>query len=171
VKASLKMVGKPQFIESNVLPVTLIQPSGEEYDAWMLLREKTEENVAKSDPPGVAIPFTRPQRCDPSSWRWKLYADVIEHFPGTSYADYARYTIGMRCSAEDESALGLLEEVAGKHGFPMRDEVLHHLVNPHVRKRNITRARVYCSELLLSYPESHLTKSAMGRVHRGAREQ
>ena len=153
IKAALANFDGKAIVESNAVTITVTEPGPPDSGAWQSLREQPKE--------GAPFVFALSRRWeDPGEAKLK---DLIERFPKSTYATYARYALGRRyrAIAKDSSvAWPLLERTLSDKDFPFRDQVLYDLLADYLKAGQFTWARRHLDTLKADYPDTDWPRDA-----------
>jgi hypothetical protein len=153
VKAVLTSLDGKARTESAPIAVQVVEATGPDLKAWEFLRQQTPDDRRRYL-----------WGYGPGSRETELAAfrELIDRFPDSRYATYARYNLGMRHSAAKEfgEAEARLEAAADDARFPFRDRTLYFLFSMANSGGDAEKAESYLSILRADYPDCRWTRLA-----------
>ncbi len=158
LKATLKTVRGKQKITSNVVTVTVVEPTGLDKSAWDYLRSldypdfilRTDYDLRDRDAAVIKL------------------QEFAARFAGSKYATLANYSLGrnLRAAGQLDEASRALVNAATDKTFLLRDEVLYILVSTCVKQENLEKASRYLATLKRDHPASNMIRIAEDRINR-----
>ncbi|MFQ5811296.1 MAG: tol-pal system YbgF family protein, partial [Armatimonadota bacterium] len=153
VKAVLTSLDGKARTESDPITVQVVEATGPDLEAWEFLRQQTPDDRRR---------YLWGYGGGSRATRLARFRELIDRFPDSRYAAYARYNLGMHHSAAEEfgEAEAALEAAADDARFPFRDRTLYSLFWMANSGGDAEKAESYLSILRADYPDSRWTRLA-----------
>jgi len=164
IRAVLRNIDYKSEIQSNVLEVNVVEPSGIDMEALNFLRSKSHRinfllNTALPDPA---------TKNNNTAEIVSEMEEFVNAYAESRYAKYAEFTLGVLykrdVGAGRSAAAEMLERVLRRPRFSLTDDALYELVGYHARWGDIKKARRHLSQLERLLPGSALVQNARDTV-------
>ena len=162
IQATLKNVNGKETIESNIITIEAMQPTGQDAAAY---------DVLKTVPHPLFLMKSFGRHL--SKYDQQVLAkqqNFLSQFSNSSYACYMNYALGRTYTAKKgdylDDGILLLEKAASYEDFFLAEESLNKLVNISIKEGNLEKARDYLSILKERFPNKPEYTEQVTKVNR-----
>ena len=156
IKAVLKSLDNQGKIESNILTVRVLQPTGENALAYEYMR-----NIRK---PYFLMRIFGGGRRGKTRQFISAQEDFLRQFPTSKYARYVNYSLGHTYTIKRgdflNSGMKMLEQAADCEDFFLANKALSWLITISLKNDNVDKAQYYHNILKTRFPNSSEYKEA-----------